>query len=250
MKYLLLALVLLATPATAATSLYSIYAAGQYDEAIKAGVAANNAEGFAIAARAAMAQAALQASPCLFCLQRAEGFARQAIAADASAPDGHVWLAAALGMEGRILGLMKARKSAGEAMTHLDMALKADPRHAYALAAKGAWNIEIVRGGGAVLASMIYGAKEQDGLALFDRAVAVAPGNVAVRYQVGLTLSGYGPAKFRTRIENELNAAVTARPQTEYEKFIQSRAAQLLDLLKKNDTAALTAKVRIFQGYP
>jgi hypothetical protein len=236
------------TPAFAADSLYAIYAGGHYEEAIRAGSAAGSAEGFAIAARAAMAQAAMQPQPCLSCLQRAEGFARKAVAADNAYPDGHVWLAASLGLEGRIQGMIRARANVAVAKTQLEAALQSDPRNAFALAALGGWNIEIVRGGGALLAGLMYGAHEADGLALFDRAVQSAPGNVAVRYQIGLSLSGYDPKKFHSRIAGELEAAVRNAPQTEYEKFIQARAAELLQA--QGDDAAFAAKARQFQGYP
>ncbi len=249
MKRLLLVLLLMATPASA-QSLYAIYASGDYEAAIRAGTNANNAEGFAIAARAAMAQSA--ETPCLSCLKRAEDFARKAIAADPSQADGHVWLATALGLEGRITGIIRARLSNApqEAKENLDAALIDDPRDPYALAAMGGWNIEIVRVGGAFLANTLYGARESEGLVLFDRAVAAAPDKVSVRYQIALSLSGYALERYRARIQSELSAALKAAPQTAYEKFIQGRAAELLALLAKNDPKAFAAKVRAFQGYP
>jgi hypothetical protein len=251
MKRLAFALLFIATSASA-DDLYSLYAAGKYQEAMRAGADAKTSQGFAIAARAALADAAIRPHRCLECLRRAEGFARQAVAADANNPDGHVWLAAALGLEGRIIGAVRARlaNSPSEAKSELDTALKDDPRNAYALAALGGWNIEIVRAGGGFLASALYGAQESDGIALFDRAVRAAPGNVAVRFQIGLSLAGYKPDFYRSRIMNELEAAIAATPQTSYEKFIQTRAAELLASQKKSDSVAFDAMVRKFQGYP
>jgi hypothetical protein len=174
------------------------------------------------------------------------------VAADGGQADGHVWLASALGLEGRIIGVIRARLagSPGEARENLDAALADDPRNPYALAALGGWNIEIVRAGGPFLARTLYGAREAEGLVLFDRAVAAAPGNVAMRYQIALSLSGYAPETFHVRIAAELAAAVGNAPQTAYEKFIQNRASELLALLNGHDPAAFAAKVRAFQGYP
>lgn len=219
---------------------------------MQAGAAAGTADGFAIAARAALADAAIRPQPCLECLRRAEDFARKSVVADPARADGHVWLAAALGLEGRITGLIRARlaNSPGEAKMQLDVALKDDPANAYALAALGGWHIEIVRAGGSYLARKLYDAQEADGLALFDRAVKAAPGNVAVRYQIALSLAGYRPDQFRARIEDELDAARRDTPETAYEKFIQARAGELQVLLKRNDPAAFAEKVRLFQGYP
>jgi hypothetical protein len=249
MRNFIIALLLIATPASA-DDLYSLYAGGKYDQAMRAGAAANSAEGYSIAARAALADAAMQAKPCLSCLKRAEDFARHAVAADARYPDGHVWLAAALGLQGRITGLISASRSGSEAKSELDIALKDDSSNPYALAAMGGWNIEIVKVGGGLLARTIFGAREDTGLSYFDRAIAAAPGNVAVRYQIALSLAGYQPDVFRARIAAELDAAIHDTPQTEYEKFIQVRASELLSLSRKPDSAAFAAKVREFQGYP
>jgi hypothetical protein len=251
MKRLLIAFLLIAFPASADT-LFSLYANGDYKEAMRAGAAANSAEGFAIAARAALADATIRPQRCLSCLRRAEDFARRAVAADATQADGHVWLAAALGLEGRIIGVVRARlaNSPAEAKEQLDAALKTDPRNAYALAAMGGWHIEIVRAGGSFLARNLYGASEAQGLSLFDSAVKSAPGNVAVRYQIALSLAGYRPDDFRARIAQELQAAIHAVPQTQYEKFIQARAAELLALQETGDAKAFAARVHLFQGYP
>jgi hypothetical protein len=251
MKRVAFALLLIVAPASA-DELFSLYANGKYDDAMRAGAAAKTSQGFAIAARAALADAAMRPEPCLACLRRAEDFARKAVAADTKDPDGHVWLAAALGLEGRITGLIRARlaNSPAEAKAELDAALQDNPANAYALAAAGGWNIEIVRAGGAFLARKLYGATEADGVALFDRAVKAAPGNVAVHYQIGLSLAGYKPDIFRNRIAAELEMASHEAPQTAYEKFIQGRAAELLALQKNTDPDAFAAKVRVFQGYP
>ena len=156
MKAALLALVLAASAAENG-SLFALYAQGQYDEAMRQGAASGTAAGFAIAARAAMADAMMRAEPCLDCLKRAETYARRAIAADKDAADGHVWLAAALGYEARIVGLVRARldNDPAQAKTNLDDALKAQPDNAYALAALGGWNVEIVRAGGKFLANRL-----------------------------------------------------------------------------------------------
>ncbi len=248
MKRALIALLLIATPASA-DALFDLYAAGKYDEAMREGAAAGTANGFAIAARAALADAALRPAPCLECLQRAEGFARKAVAADSSQADGHVWLAASLGLEGRITGLLHETRAATDAKDQLDMALKDDPHHAYAMAAMGGWNIELVKGGGA-LAAALFGAGEKNALNWFDRAVAASPGNVAVRYQIGLSLAGYKPGRYRDRIMQEFDATIHGTPQTTYEKAMQARAAELEGLLQKNDQKAFAARVRQFQGYP
>jgi len=251
MKEALLAL-LLAGSAPDAGDLFQLYARGQYDEAMRQGAASGTATGLALAARAAMADAMMRPQPCLECLKRGEAFARRAIAADNDAPDGHVWLAAALGYEARIVGLVRARleNDPAQAKANLDQALRAEPDNAYALAALGGWNVEIVRTGGKFLAHKLYGASLEQGFGLFDRAVRAAPRNVAVRYQIALSLAGLNADTHRGRIENELEAVIHAMPETAYEKFVQGRAVELRALLKRGDRDSFEIKLRTFQGYP
>ncbi len=96
----------------------------------------------------------------------------------------------------------------------------------------------------------MYDASLEQGMGLFDRAGRAAPRNVAVRYQIALSLAGLDPETYRGRVESELEAAAHAAPETAYEKFVQGRAEDLLALLKRGDRDAFDEKVRIYQGYP
>ncbi|HKX63992.1 MAG TPA: hypothetical protein VJM78_01695 [Rhizomicrobium sp.] len=253
MKSALAALLLLMpVSAWAATSdeIFAVYAKGDYEQAARLGEASHTAPGLAIAARAVLADAVLRDTPCLPCLERAESLSRQAVAADPHHAFGQVWLAVALGYQARITGAVKARMKNAPAQSKaaLETAVADEPRNAYAVSALGGWHIEVVRGGGATLASLFYGARESTALSLFDRSVALAPDNVAVRYQIGLSLAGFDPDKYHGRIASELKAAVAAVPATAYEKRIQARAQELLDLL--NQRQAFDVRVRKYQGFP
>ena len=233
-------------------ALFALYAEGHYEDAMRQGEASGNAAGLAIAARAALADAMMKPAPCLECLKRSEAYARRAVAADARMADGHVWLAASLGYEARIRGLVRARLEGDpdQAREHLDQALKLDGANAYALAGLGGWHVEIVRAGGSFLAHSLYDASLEDAMALFDRAVRVAPRNIAVRYQIALSLAGLDSDAYGGRVESELEAAVQNPPETAYEKFVQARAQELLGMLGRGDREAFNERVRMFQGYP
>ena len=253
MRAAALALLLLAPVgafAAAAEEVQALYARGDYEQAARAGEASHTAAGLATAARAVLADEVLRDQPCLSCLQRAEGLARQAIATDPHHAFGQVWLAVALGYQARITGAVKARmaNTPAQSKAALDQAVKDEPGNAFAVSALGGWHIEIVRGGGSFLAGLAYGAKESEALALFDRAVKLAPDNVAVHYQIGLALAGFQPEKYRARIVSEFKAAAASPPRTAYEKKIQERAGELLSLMETRD--AFTARVRKYQGFP
>src|SRR3569833_1345101 len=253
MKAAVLALLVLAPACAAAATadeVYALYARGDYEQAIHAGETSNSAAGLATAARAVLADEVLRDSPCMPCLQRAESVARQAVARDPHHAFGQVWLAGALGYQARITGAVKARmaNTPAQSKTALDQATHDDPGNAFAVSALGGWHIEIVRGGGSLLAGMIYGASEKQALALFDRAVKLAPDNVAVHYQIGLSLAGFALEKYRGRIVAEFKAAAASPPRTAYEKKIQQRAGELLSLMDSRD--AFDLRVRKYQGFP
>jgi tetratricopeptide (TPR) repeat protein len=241
----------LCTSGARADSAAELYAAGKYQQAEAAGGAENSAEGLTYAARAVLAQEAMTA-PCLACLKRAESYARKAIAADPDYPDAHTYLAAALGYQGRIVGLIRARLGnyPEQAKANIDAALKADPHNGRALAALGGWNIEVVRAGGETMAKMIYGATLQAGQHDFARAFAASPDNPVLRYQYALVLGGYDPARFHATIADSLKRAIAGKPATAFDALEQSRARELLDILNRGDNDAFAKLVRRDQGYP
>ena len=255
MKFLL-ALLMLLVPLSAQAAgdeeIFATYARGDYEQAARMGEASRTAPGLAIAARAVLADAVLRDAPCLACFERAEKLSRQAIAADPHFAFGQVWLAVALGYQARIIGAVKARMKdmPHQSRVALDQAVTDDPGNPFAVSALGGWHIEVVRGGGAPLARLFYGARESVAISLFDRAVRLAPGNVAVRYQIALSLAGFDAAKYRARIASELKAAVSDTPETAYEKKIQARAGELLALMNQGMDDAFHARVRKYQGFP
>lgn len=231
---------------------FDLYLAGKYDEAIAGGLAMNNAAGFAIASRSVLADAAMQKKPCLKCLKRAEKFARQAIAADPGLSDAHVMLAVSLGYQARIVGPVVAKLNAypEEAKKELDTALHVNPASAWALGARGGWNIEIVRTGGERLAYWIYGATVAEGLDQFAQSFKLSPDNVAIRYQFALSLGGYDRAKYKKEIADALSRCIKGKAYSAYDRYAQDRAGDLQTALVRNDIAAFDRIVKHDQGYP
>jgi hypothetical protein len=246
----LAALAMLATSAHADDAL-ALYRAGKYEPAIAAAMAQNDAPGFALAARAALGEALTQ-KPCLACLQRAEGYARKAIAADPRLPDGHTYLAVCLGYEARIVGVVRARLAnyPDEAKKNLDAALAGDPHNALALMALGGWNIEIVHSGGAFMANLLYGATVEKGKADFAAAFKAEPNYIVARYQYALGLGGLDPRTYKADVRDALTRASTGTPMTAYETFIQGRAREMLAAFNRNDMTEFDRLVRRNQGYP
>jgi hypothetical protein len=249
---LLMLIVPLSAQAATDDEIFATYARGDFEQAARMGEASGTAPGLATAARAVLADDVLKDAPCLACLERAEKLARQAVAANPHFALGQVWLAVALGYQARVIGAVKARMKNMPAQSRaaLDQAVMDDPGNAFAVSALGGWHIEVVRGGGATLARLFYGAKESEAVNLFDRAARLAPGNVAIRYQIALSLAGFDAAKYQARIASELKAAIADTPETAYEKRIQGRAGELLGLMNQDGHDAFDKRVRKYQGFP
>jgi tetratricopeptide (TPR) repeat protein len=247
----LVALGLLSTPASAATAL-SLYMQGKYTQAVDAGVAQNDSAGLAVAARAELALEVMREEPCLECLKRAENYARRAVADDPKSVEGHVDIALCLGYQARIIGKFAAhlKRYAEQAREHLNEALAVEPDNEWAWAAMGGWNIEIVRGGGKTLARWLYGASVESGLADFAKAFTKAPDSVLLRYQYALSLAGYDRDAYRGVIEDALARAVSGRPQSAFEAFVQTRARALLQAFRAGDWPEFDHLVRRDQQYP
>jgi hypothetical protein len=237
---------------SAAGPALALYKAGQYQAAINAGLAENSENGFTIAARAALAEANLRETPCLECLQRAEGYARRAIAAGGKMPESYVYLAAALGHQSRIIGIIRARLGnyGDQSREALETALRLRPNFSWALAALGSWNIEVVRVGGSWLGDMFYEASFDKGVGLFRRAIAAEPANLVIHFQFALAVAAYDFDGQRPLIMSELTTAAGGTPSSAYDAVVKQRAARLKTLVEKRDDDAALALVRKFQGYP
>ncbi len=105
------ALIAIGAPARAATTAHALYAEGDYSAAISAGEAEGGTNGFALAARAALADDELADAPCLECLLNAERLAQAAIAADESNAEAYILLVTALGRRGRGLSVLLPRNA-------------------------------------------------------------------------------------------------------------------------------------------
>ena len=241
----------LATPVLAAESVRDLYVRGDYAAAIRAGEAENTAVALAEAARAAIADAQMQDRPCLACLARAEDLSRRAVTMDAGNIEGQVLFAVAVGLEARIVKTLRAKvnRYPEQAKEALDKAVALAPNHGAALAAMGAWHIEVMRNGG-MLGTIMYGADVETGRNFYHRGIAADPGNLVLPYQFALSLAGIDFDKYRVEVGVLLDTASKGTPRTSYEAALRTRVVELAALLKGGRTRELAGLVRKYQGYP
>jgi len=241
----------LSTSALADNAL-DLWTQGKYEDAIATGVAEKSPEGLSTAARAAMTELTLHPMPCPECIQRAEDLSRKALAADPKSAVPSFCLAGALAYRGRMVGTINTQTaSIGiEARKTIEDAMAASPDDARLISALGIWDFEVVRVAGSVLSRIVYGARMERGLALFDQAFKLSPNDILIHYQYGLSLAAYDPDEYRSKIEAAWMRVAATRPQNAYDEEMKSRAVKLLSLLKSGDKKTLDGTVKGYLGIP
>ncbi|BDP41963.1 hypothetical protein DAETH_19320 [Deinococcus aetherius] len=191
------ALVTLALTAAATAGAQSQQAAqalfdeGKWQEAASSAAALNTGAGFALAAEATTAGAALSPDnqkKALF--EKAQGYARQAIALDKNNADAYFELARAEGRLAQYSGILNSLNLAGDMRKNLDQALKLKPNMAGAYVALGLWHANLVAKGRA--ATFVTGARANQITPNFEKAIALEPGVAVhrIEYANALLLQG------------------------------------------------------------
>ena len=205
------------------------YDCGAYEQAALGGEARGDAEGFALAARARVANSLISPRDATDeQLDHAVNDAERAIALDPKSVDARLSLAVALGMKGRRLSLAEAwRRGYAQKGHRLIMeALKLDPDNARARALLGSWHLEVIRragrGGG-----MFLGAHVDRGLAAFDEARAAAPDDPAIALHYAIALLALDPTKHAAQARDLLAKAGKCAPRDAFEAALREEARRL-----------------------
>jgi hypothetical protein len=240
------------------------YREGNYVLAANLAEAAGSSEALVFAARARNADSVTREKGlCLDCLVKAEATAQAAVLAASfgqsnflpnkpALAQAYVQLAIAIGLRGRLLDASEAQTEglAERGRTAIDRALELDPQNTWARASLGGWHLEIVRRGGPVLASVMYGASEREGLKNLRSALAQEPANLLLSYHFALSILALDPDRFRAEALSALKSGETDATADAMTAFTRKRANKLAELLKNGTTEEIETLVRKFQGYP
>ncbi|GAA5437279.1 hypothetical protein [Deinococcus aquaticus] len=209
----------------AATSLFD---QGKWQEAAAAAVALNSSDGFALAAEATTAGSALvpdNQKKALF--EKAQGYAKQAIAKDKNNAEAYFEMARAQGRLAQFSGILQSLGLAGDMKKNLDMAIKLDPKLTGAYVALGLWNANLVAKG--FIAVRASGADKAQIVPNFEKAISLEP-DVAVHrieYANALILQGR-----KADAAAQLQKAVSIPANTFWEKRDLEAAKATLAKLK------------------
>lgn len=230
----LLTLSLTLAGAAAAQSLgaaQSLYNQGKWQDAAAAAAALNTSAGYALAAEATTAGASLSPDnqkKALF--QKAQGYARQAIALDKNNADAYFELARAEGRLAQYVGVFQSLPLAKDMKVNLDRAIAINPKLAGAYVALGLWNVNLDSGGlkGAI-ASQQTGAKKANAAPNFEKAIALEPEKAVHRIEYANALLMLGN---KAAAATQLQKAVTLPADTFWEKRDLEAAKARLATLK------------------
>lgn len=253
---LALAVILAAVPVLALdrglADAQSAFDAGFFARAAALARRLHTGEGYALASRAEMVRGEFgedenAARRARFEVALAD--ARLAVARDPARPEAHLAVAVALGLLARSQGGIVAHfEGLGtEARGHIDTAMKLNESNAWAHAALGGWHLEIAYAGGP-LGRAIYGASVERGIAAYDRALALDPGNMSIEYQYAFQLAGLGGTDNLARASSLLGAIVAREPRTALEKLLAGSASELKRALDRGDKQAVQRIVALRLG--
>jgi tetratricopeptide (TPR) repeat protein len=216
---------------------------GDFAKAAEAGKLLDTSAGWAVSARALLIEAAyLAPAPEKEArLLEAEAAARKALAKDQNNTNAMIQLVIALGYRVRIEGTLKAQTEgrAGETKALLERALALEPQNAWANAAFGGWNGQIVRSAGSLLGKLLFGATLDLARAGFAKAMSLDPGNVSILVEYGKLLLNLKPGSYTREAKPLLVEALTHPPKNAFEKILLGQAQALVEAINSGDEQRL-----------
>lgn len=221
----------------------ALYGSGAFVEAAELAEREESAEGLTLAARAMLAFAAYRApqEERQAALAKGESLARRALEKNPDYVEALLNLSIALGYRSRMEGPMKAHVAGhgSEAQGLIAKAIEREPNSAWAHAADGGWNAEVVRRGGGLLASLIYGASKKKAFRAFETAVSLSPEISVIRLEFAKALLRVGSKAQEDVARDHLEAALSRAPVDAMEGIAQEQARRLLEALDSGDKEQL-----------
>lgn len=171
------------------------YHAGEFQKALIEGLAAGGPAGNNVANKAAniyanYLEAGAQAKLALY--QEVAARCEAQIKAHPKDANGHYHYAYALGRYAQGISVVKALSQGigGKVKEALQAAIKLAPKHADAHIALGAYHAEVIDKVGAMIGNLTYGAKKDEGIKLFKKALELNPASAIARveYANGLVM--------------------------------------------------------------
>ena len=168
--------------------------------------------------------------------RRGEGYARRAVAVNATDAEAHVHLARAVGVAALALGVRDRVKYANEVRAEALKALQLDPKHPGALHVMGMWNAEVMRLNGfersfarTFLGGKVFGsANWGDAIRYMEESVAVDPNRLTHHLDLARIYRDRGEkAKARDQYEAVIRGGATEYNDAQYKRLAERELAAI-----------------------
>jgi hypothetical protein len=165
--------------------------------------------------------------------ERATALAEKAVALDRGNAWAYFQESHAMGRYAQTLGVFEALSEgyAGRIHDALDAALALAPEMVQAHLSLGAWNAEIVASAGFIMASILYGASEEESLVHFERAYALAPDDATVNPEFAIGLLTLDDDEYGERARSLLGHAAKLPAEDAYGRIVRAQAEARLAAL-------------------
>ena len=216
----------------------ALYDQGEMRAAARLARRAGGADGFTLAAKAALVDALYLAPDAEISklLERAARDARKALAAAPDYEPAYLQLAIALGQTAERTDPITAHLSgyAQQGQALLQRARALAPDDPWPVGLLGIWHLQLVRRGSAVLAAEFYGASEAEGVRLCRQAAAQAPDALPLRYGCAVSMLELDPARYGGEALRSLTAIVQMPAADAAERLIQQAARGQIDAARRS----------------
>jgi hypothetical protein len=165
--------------------------------------------------------------------KRGMALAEKAVALDGGNAWAHFQTSHTMGRYAQTLGVLEALSEgyAGRIRAALDAALALDPDMMQAHLSLGAWHAEIVASAGFIMAAILYGASEEDALAHYERAYALAPDDSTVNLEFAIGLVTLDDDDYVERARSLLAHAAELPAEDAYGRIVRAQAEARLAAL-------------------
>ena len=204
---------------------------GDWQAAASLAADLNSSDGFTVAAKATTLGASVSAEAAKQgLLEKAQGYAERAIKLNPNNAAAYFELSRADGRLAQFTGILQSLSLAGDIRKALAKATELDPRMDEAYVALGLWNAELISKG--FIATQATGADRNQVVPNFQKAIALAPGNIAHRVEYANALLLLNRTANRPIVVAQLQKALSLTPVTYWDKQDQATARKNLDALK------------------
>ena len=213
------------------------YVQGRFMEAARIGESLGTSQGLALSAKSLSVYAHYIAKKDenKELLERALRLAKKAVSSDPGNADAHMQLARVIGRRAQTVGILEAAGEAEKIRESAENALRINPKLVAAHLSLGRWHCELVGAMGSFMARTVYGARKNDGIASFERALSLAPNEKSVPLEYALGLLALDDFREREKARELLTRSISLPAKDAYERILHAEAVEALNSLNESD---------------